>query len=450
MTSIGRVGRNLGRVATGEAIIAALGFLTLSLNTRSLGIADFGVLIVIQSVTDLMNKFVSFQTWQAMTRFGAIDLQRGNFANLKGHYWFGLFLDTTAALISTALAIATFTFFGASFGLPPEYSSLGIIFALSGIFSGTSTSIGVLRLTDRFGRAISIQVAGSALLLMSAVQLYWMQADIYLYVYAIGAVSAGTGLAMILSGGLRVTQLTRGKTNSQSGGGRSRRAFLRFAIATSASGTLNSMRQRGELLAVAAFLGPEAAGLYGVSYRLASLLSRFAEAGRQSIYPELASLIAKDELKPALKLVLKTSVLALAMSLPLFLGTAMFGDQALIWLFGQSYEKAYPSLIWLMISSLAYASAFSLAPFVQMVRGPGHFLKVNVVSFLFFVVGSILGPYYLRENGAGLGAATFSFALISLLGHQAFSLARHTVANAQGKIALIDEPARAGEKDVRT
>ncbi|WP_419696298.1 lipopolysaccharide biosynthesis protein [Mesorhizobium muleiense] len=434
MTSIGRVGRNLGRVASGEAIIAALGFLTLSLNTRSLGIADFGMLIVIQSVADLMNKFVSFQTWQAMTRFGAIDLQRGNFANLRAHYWFGLLLDTIAALIATALAIATFKFFGASFGLPPEYAHLGIIFAASGIFSGTSTSIGVMRLTDRFGRAILIQVAGSSLLLLTAIKLYLMQADICLYVYAIGAVSAGTGLAMILAGGLRVTQLTRGKTNSRSGGGRSRRAFLQFAFATSASGTLNSLRQRGELLAVAALLGPQAAGLYGVSYRLASLLSRFAEAGRQSIYPELASLIAKDELSSALKLVLKTSVLALAISFPLFVGTAMFGDHALVWLFGQSYEKAYPSLIWLMISSLTYASAFSLAPFVQMVRGPGYFLKLNILSFLFFVLGSILGPYYLRESGAGLGAATFSFALISLLGYQAFLLARRTVANAQAKL----------------
>src|SRR5690606_5664740 len=87
---------------------------------------------------------------------------------------------------------------------------------------------------------------------------------------------------------------------------------------------------------------------------------------------------------------------------------------------GSEYAAAHPNLIWLMTSTLLYACSFTLGPYIQVAYGAGRFLAFNAVAFGAFVAAGAAGPLLLGTAGAGMGAALYSLALVTLLAYCAF------------------------------
>jgi len=242
---------NFSKVLSGQVVITVLGFFALAMNTRALGIEDLGKLFLVQATCELVSKLVSFQNWQSFAKVGADIEGRGS---LKALWLYGVGLDFAAASVSALIVAALLLGAPSLLGLDPETAKLGLYFAMSLIFLGRGTSIGALRLLGAFGLAVSIEVMQATLLLLNAAVLFWIGAELHIYLM-----------------------------------------FLNFAFGVSASSALNAVRQRGEILIVGALLGPSAAALFGVAYRLAALLSRFSEAARISVYPEFSRMASSGQ-----------------------------------------------------------------------------------------------------------------------------------------------------------
>lgn len=422
MGAIKNIGHNFGKAFSGQSLVTLFSIGTLAINTRALGAHDFGVLVVLQSTSELVAMVFAFQTWQAIVRFGAMDLAAGDIGRLRERFWFGFKLDLAAAVVAALVTAGAALCWSGLFHLPQDRRLLGLVFAAGLVCGGTSASVGLLRVTGHFGRTFVIQVVGAAALCANAVLLAALHAPFPAYVISIAAILAATSLATIVTALLKIRKLESDRTRE--GIGRptfDHKEFFRFSLATSASGTLNAVRQRGEALVVAALLGPAAAGLYAVAYRTASLLDRFAEAGRQSVYPEIAALVARGDQARARSVVAKISMLAATIGIPTFILTVLFGGWAVGLAFGDEYSAAHVNVIWLMMSSLIFASTFPLAVFIQVVHGAGRFLVLNAIASLFFLMGAVGGPLLLGTAGAGLGAALFAPALLLLLLVQCFS-----------------------------
>ncbi len=415
-----RIWENFVKVASSQALITAFNLITLMLNARALGPDGLGILITIMSVSYILNKFGSFQTWQGMIRFGAEDIDQQNYQKLRKRFHLGLAMDMIAAILATLLALIIFSFFSEFIGLTEEQAMLAQLFALAGLFRAADTSVGTLRLLNRFGIVQLINTLGAALLLANALVLAYFQLPLPMYVYTIAVISTLPLMTQVLIAKRLVDQLDSANPSADNNVRIDFRSFLRFSLATSATGTLNSIRQRGEVILINALLGSTAAGLYGVAYRLASLSARFAEGGRQAVYPEIAALTARGESSRARAVVARTVQISALVGIPFFLAMVFFGEKALELIFGSEFREAYPIMLWLSASTVLYSTSFALGPYVQLVFGAGRALLLNALAFFFFCAGGIMGPTLIGLEGAGAGAAAFTFVLVVLLAQHCF------------------------------
>jgi O-antigen/teichoic acid export membrane protein len=398
-------------------IITGLNLLALLVNTRALGVSTLGVLIVIQATSELASSLTSFQTSQAMMRFGAQPWTQNQFAELRSLYRYLLVLDITAASVAGVVTLVLVVAFGALFALDEHSRTLAAVYAVSLFFQATGASIGALRLTERFGLVSVLGVITAMALLVNALLLAALRAPLDTYVVTIAAITTIGGLATILVAAARLEGLVR---RPQEERGEpvtrlNRKAVLRFALATSASGAIMGLGQRGEVLIISSILGPAAAGLYGVAFRVAALASRIGDVGRQAAYPEIAMAAGRGDPDLARSITLKATGAAALVAIPLFIGLLMFGGTLLVVAFGEQYEPAYPSLVWLGGATCLYACGFALGPYVQIVYGAGRYLWLTILSFAGFLLGAVAGPLLFGLAGAGIGRLILMAILFSLL-----------------------------------
>lgn len=432
---------NLAKVLGGQGTVLVFALATLTLNSRALGAHDFGALVVIQSICEFMGLVAAFQTWQAMVRFGAAEQARGDFAGLRARYRLGLAMDFAAAVVAAGLAALVASLFFKIVGLRAEHAPLALVYALSTAVNATSSSTGVLRLTGRFGMAAAIQVAGAALLFANALLLWALGQPLETYVWSIAAIMGLTSLCTIAAA-FFVTERLAGGARPSTSAPFSRGAFIRFAVATSLSSSLNALRQRGEVLIVSGLLGPAAAGLYAVAYRVAGLIDRFAEAGRQSSYPEMARLVIEGGPQAGRVFAARTSAFAAAVAIPALIATVMLARDVLTTAFGDQYAAASPILIWLVISSATFLCVFSQSIYTQIVFGAKRVLIINLLATTVFLAGAVAGPISFGVSGVGLGAALFAPTFALLIALHTFVLSPPRLSPSRDARASLTEEAR--------
>jgi len=415
VTLVRRLRRNFATVLTGNAAITVLGFATVSLNARSLGLTAFGTLLVIQSLTELFNRLASLQTWQAMNAFGAAAAEQGNYRSLLKQFRFGFMLDCIGAGLGTISAIVAVVLFGEALGVPPDARGIALFYTISALFLGCNAGLGLLRLLDSFGLAMTIQAAASMLLLANATILWATGQPLWVYVVTTALISITAPVGLNIAAYTLLMLRARSQSTTTGIAPLNKRAFLKFTLAASGDGTLNVLRQRGELLLVSSVLGPAAAGLFGVAYRLASLMNRFSEAGRQSVYPELAKLVSSGDRMRARRIVIKSMGFGLSVATVVIAIIAGFGAKILALLFGQEFSAAYVCLVWLSIATLGFAMLFAASPYVQLVYGAARSFSINLAASAVFIVAAWFGPMLLGLEGAGLGSLAFSFTFGALV-----------------------------------
>lgn len=425
-TPIQKIISNFAKVFSGQIMVVILSFIAFAVNTRALGVAAFGVLVAIQAICMLVSKVAAFQTWQAMSRYGAEALERHDRMAFRRYMTLGMVLDVAAALIAGLLCLGYFYVMHAIGKGDPQYLLVSYFYTISVVTAATGAAIGILRVTDKFGINIAINVTRAALLLAAAILLDYYDQPLTMYLIVIPTIMAFGNICQLLAGFIRGLQVI-GRLQVAEEDGFNRRGFLGFAMATSGASTLNAFRQRGELLLISFFLGDGAAGLYGAAYRSASILSRFAEAGRQSVFPEFAKLITGGKSREARRIASKSARTSILLAAPIFLGAILFGGWWLTLISGPEFAKGHINLIWLTMSTLAYTLTFGLGPYVQIGFGALKYLQIVCIAFVFFLIGAVAGPLWLGQPGAGMGAGLFGIMMVVLLYRQIYAASPETL-----------------------
>lgn len=412
---------NFAKVFSGQMAVAVLLFFAFVVNTRALSLAEFGTLVTIQAICELVALIVKFQVWQPFSRFGAQALELRDGDAFRKYIFLGLTLDLGAAIVATGVCLAIFYAMN-SLGISnPEYLAASYFYTITILAGGTGAAIGVLRVTDKFGINIGINVASAACLLASAIVLAYYQQPLTTYLFVIPLILVSSNIILISAGLIRGLNVSAQLGPTRSKSSYDRRNFVKFAFGMSVVGNINAVRQRGEQILISIMLGEAAAGLYAAAFRIAGIINRFAEAGRQSVYPEFAKLITASRTREARKIALRLTRTAFLVSFPFFLVLIVFGDVWLTLISGPEYSAAHPNLIWLSIGTLAYTLTFGLEPYVQIGLGAGRFVQIISVSFFLFLVGAVTGPVVFGAAGAGLGAALFGSVMVLLLYRQIYA-----------------------------
>lgn len=386
----------ISRVVAGVAVLA-----TLALAGRGLGLALFGMLILIHSYAQAASGITKFQSWQLVVRYGGPALTAGDTLTFQRATSFAFALDVTSGIIGMVVAMALLPLLAGWFGIPPAYLPFAIAYCLLLPTMAAAAPSGVLRVLDRFdllswqgtlqpiSRAVLTLITWQLGLPFPAYVAIWfvtdLVGDLFLWFLAIRELKRRGLLS-----GLRPTFSTAGLPH-----------VWRFAINVNLTASLNAAWGPVARLMIGALLSPAAAGLYRIALSLADTAQRPTDMLGKAFYPEVMRLDPKTR-KPW-RLMLRGMALSTLLGLVGCLIVGLFGRQLLGLIFGAEFVAAFPVLVVLLGAPLLAMVAFPMAPMLYALDRAKVPLIASAVGALIYLAA--IFPLASQYGLLGAGAA---------------------------------------------
>ncbi|NJM36364.1 MAG: oligosaccharide flippase family protein [Rhodomicrobium sp.] len=148
---------NVGHLLLGNFGAAGISLGAVILAARGLGPESYGVLALAASFVQAVERFVSFQTWQPIIRYGANLKEAGATKDFKALIKFGFLLDLSTALGGWAIACGLALLGANLFEWEAETTRAALLYASVLLVAVNGTPTGVLRLVGRFKEIAYVQ-----------------------------------------------------------------------------------------------------------------------------------------------------------------------------------------------------------------------------------------------------------------------------------------------------
>jgi O-antigen/teichoic acid export membrane protein len=376
----------------------------------------FGLLVLIHASASTISDLAKFQSWQAVLRYGTPALEQGRTLDFRRLVKLTALLDLGSALLGILIAVLATPLLAPRFGLSAEWVPALQLYAISIFFMVTATPTGLLRLFDRFDLlavsnamgsfvrvvgAVWISVRGGGLELLLAI---WfastMTSGVWLIVHSLRALSSR---GLLRGPRLGMRRLTTGHAG-----------IAAFVWTTQANTTLSAGRRHLATVIVGVLLTPAAAGLYGVSRQVTTLLTRFAKLMQPAIYPEFARLSVRNDLPAIRQLMFRSMALMAGAGAVIVVPLVLFGRPLLGFVFGPELEAAYGLMVLLALAASIRLLSFPLEPALISTGRAAIALLVRGASVTVFLIA--LFTLIPRIGLIGSGVAMVASTLVAFAG----------------------------------
>ena len=372
--------------ARGINAVLSLGYLALA--TRALGLEGFGVFVLALSFSQGVTGLASFQTWQAVVRWGQ---RRETVADAVG---FAAALDLLTVVAGTLVAALLLALGGEWLPVPRELRWETFWLTFVSLLAVRSTPTGILRLHDRYAQAAGaesitsiIRVTGAGVVFIAAPTIVG-----FLAVWAVAELATAAAFwrlawrhEPVRPGHVSLVRLPRAEKGAWS-----------FVWGTGLSGMLMIASRQILVLLVGALGGAAMAGIYRVAAQLGEGLLKLAQALLRGTYPELV----RDP-EQARHIAARIGRIALYTGAATVALATLAGHWLIEWIAGGEYVAAYGPMILL---SAAAAIELAGASLEALLVSRGHALR----NFMLRAVPTVLAlaalPFAVAWNGP-LGAA---------------------------------------------
>jgi O-antigen/teichoic acid export membrane protein len=414
-----RIFKNAMLMLSGRAANGILGLATLSLMAHGLGAGNFGLVILVQTYVLVITGLATFQSWQALIRYGAIALKNNDRVGFQNLIKFTALLDLAGVIIGVLVGYFAAPIVGPYVQWDAEVVEYAQIYSFLIFFTVIATPTGLLRLFDRFDLLTS-QASITPLLRLVGVAIAALVFDAPIWAYLLAWFVAGVigGLVLIILGWREVAKhgLLDGMTWSLRGVTLGHDGIVRFSLISNFHSSLQLVTGHMATFLIGFVAGPVEAGLYKVAKDIGTALTKPAELLNQSIYPEFAKLGSQGHWADFPRLILRGGALSGGAGVVLLLIALFLGEVFLTLAFGAEFAGAHTALTLLVAAATLTISGFSMDPALYAMGRPGIPLQVNGVSvfFIFLPLIYLLGKTY-GATGAGLAAlASSAFVFVTM------------------------------------
>jgi O-antigen/teichoic acid export membrane protein len=438
---LSRMFKNAGLLLTGRATTMLLGLGVLSIAAHGLGAQRFGVVTLVVTYVQTIAAITTFQSWQAVIRFGALAQERKDQRQLQGLVRFCTLLDIAGVVVATAIAYLAVPWIGPRLGWDASVTAAARPYCLITVFSVTATPIGLLRLYDRFD-LLSIQsVIGPAIRLVGvALAAFFHRGPAaYLVVWFAAGLCSGSVLVAMgwrefrRHGGLEGFSMAPGAWAGSSEG---HPGLWRFSLISNLHYTVQTVSTLLTTLLVGAAAGPAPAGIFKIARDVATVLTKPAELLDYAIYPEFARLGSRAEWRAFPRLILRSGAMVGFTGIVLMLLVAMVGHRMLGVAFGHDFVAAQMPLMLLLGAATLALLGFPLEPALYAMGRPGIPLQINTAVIAVYVPGLFfLTRAYGPLGAAGATLLSSALILIAMAIVTAAHLGRVLGVNAQSRQA---------------
>jgi O-antigen/teichoic acid export membrane protein len=383
---------NIAHLLTGNFIGSLLGLLAFALSARALGTTNYGQLALLIAFTRVVERVVSFQSWQPIIKYGAGLDASENRDDLRTLIKFGLFMDAGAAVCAWIIAIGAAHLAAPIFGWSPEIVHLLILYSSVLLFQISGVPVAVQRMAGNFRLLAYGQLLNAVLRVFLCLLGAMLKADLAYFVL----VWAGTQIL----GSLALLTLTMRALHRQ-GVRRILRASLagvtsrfpgiwNFAWSSNISLTLRVSAQELDTLLVGSLADPGSAGLYQIAKRIGRIGQQVGPMVQNVVYPDVARLWAKGSVAEFKKVIFQTEGLLLAFGLFCIIVVAILIRPMLNWTAGPEFIGA-ANLVIVQMVAVAFVLSGSAARSALLAMGRQRdVLRIVVVATIAFHTTALL------------------------------------------------------------
>ena len=383
-----RIFKNAALVLTGRVAAGIFSLGTLSLAAHGLGVEQFGILILIQTYVLVITALTTFQSWQAVIRYGATCLDNNNTPALQALVKFTTLLDVAGVVVGSLVGYFVAPYVGPYVGWNEEVISYAQPFSFLVLFTIVATPTGLLRLYDRFDLLAIHTVVTPALRFVGVGIATLMSAPFWAFLLSYFIAGAVGGVVLLYLGWREIYRDGRlkGLDFSCSGLTVPHGGIWKFSILSNLHASLQVVTAHMSTFLVGIVAGPAAAGLFRIGRDVATALTKPAELLNQSIYPEFARLGTKGGWDQFAYLIIRSGAIAGGAGAALLGLTFAFGELFLVFFFGAPFADAYLALALLVGSAVITIAGFSMDPALYAMGRPSIPLRIDVVSILIIFV----------------------------------------------------------------
>lgn len=383
---------NIAHLLTGNVLGSLLGFAAFAFAARTLGIEEYGQLALVLTFVRVIERTVSFQSWQPIIRYGASLTGPDQGEDLRSLLKFGLILDISSAVCAWIVALAISFASAWLFGWSREtcllltlYSSV-LLFQISGMPTAVQRMAGQFRLLA-YGQLVT-NVLRVALCGLGFV----LGAGLAYFATVLGVVQIlGSATRYILATRTLRRQGVSGILGASLKGITHRfPGIWNFAWSSNLSLTLRMSTQEIDTLLVGALVDPAAAGLYHIAKRIARFGQQIGGQVQAVLFPDVVRLWANGHVNELKRVVLQTELALLAFGICAILFLFTFIDPLLRWTVGPEFMGAANlALVQITATALVISGSAARAALLGMGR-QREVLRIVIVATLAFHSTAVL------------------------------------------------------------
>ena len=412
-----RVFKNSAMLTAGKIYTALAGLVYLALATRALGAHNFGVLILIHAYAVAVRDFITLKTSQCVVRYGALCLENNAREDFQKLVKFTTLLDLGFCAAGATAGMLVVPLVGPWFGVTPELAPAATLYCLMILFNFKTTSLGLLRLFDRFDLVAlmlmlvpTIRLAGACIAF-----LYYQNVSAFLFFwFSAGALQC---LATVWFGWREFSRrgLGKGMDLSLKHLTRPHEGIISFIWASHVNRTLHTSTVHVATLIIGALSGPAVAGLFKIAQESAAVLIKPAQLFTETVYPEMAKIAVTEQFSRLWDVIRHSALAGGAIAGFILLLVFLVGESLLGLFFGAEYTSAYDILVLLMIGAAITMASFALEPALFSIGRPDISMYVRVFTTLLNITVLVLLLPEIGLAGAGIAAIAGSLATALLL-----------------------------------
>ncbi len=408
---------NIGHLMAGNFGAGLIAFLAVAIAARGLGVEKFGILALVSTFIQAIERFVSFQTWQPVIRFGAGLKDQGRQDDLKSIIKFGLLLDLAAALAGFLIAVSLAILGAQKFGWSAEIRNSLLLYATVLIFLINGTPTGVMRLAGKFREIAYFQVVAMTVRCGLCAFALAMNAGLFSYV----AIWAGTHLLgaflLILTSLRELRRLDCADFLTASLKNLPQRFpnIWRFSIMANLSLSIRSSAQQLDTLIVGALAGASGAGLYHIAKRIAKFAQQAGQQIQAVVFPDIARLWSLGEIGQFTKDVRRTEALIVGICALGVMATFLLADFVIGLFAGEGFDGAADMLkVQIIAVAALLCGSVTRAALLCMGRETAVFAISVAATVIFFATAFVLIPQF-GAIGANVAHAVSGVFLVAAL-----------------------------------
>lgn len=431
-----RIG-NIGHLMAGNFGAGLISFFAVALAARALGVETFGVLALVSTFIQAIERFVSFQSWQPIIRYGAALKDAGRDHDLMSLFKFGFLLDVAAAVVGFLIAVGFAVIGAEKFNWSTEIVSSLLLYSAALLLLITGSPTGVMRLAGRFREIAYFQVVAMTVRCALCAIGLWLQLGLFAFV-AIWAFTHVLGALLLVASSVReLRRLGCADFLSAPLSGLAVRfpGIWRFSILVNLSLTVRSSAQQLDTLIVGALAGAAGAGLYHIAKRIAKFAQSAGQQIQAVVFPDIARLWGLGDAEMFRNDVARTEGLLLVLCVIGVGATFLLADPVIALVAGPGYADAGDMLkVQIIAVAALIAGSVTRTALLCMGRETTDFALSVASTAIFFAVAFLAIPRLGAIGGNYAHAASGVFVVAALWIAYRLALKRGAAAK------MIDQP----------